>query len=387
METNPFGGRFGKSATIAGCLAFSIAALGSGLDRVASKYPTLAANIPPIFAANAYTALGQKAVLNKDYRLAVHYAELAISASPIEPENVALLGVGRLALGESASADKAFRAAAQLGWRVPVTQMYWESRALALGDLRVATLRLDAVLRGLPGMFSNRALTDPIERDARGRKLLAERLKFAPKWLDDYVIAADAPPTYVLSLRAQVLVEAALQGTVLGCTKIAPLTRRLVLAGEVSNALQLWRAQCPSAASGLLADVDLKAASHENMSPFAWDLVSDADLSSSLGTGQIGGLEVNSTASGTRAFMRQLVPVLGGSFRLSWKMRGDPSRIVIALSCERDPKSWTSPQASLDGAYVDLKTEPGCFGQWLVFGLRPGTDSLSMGGLRFEAIK
>lgn len=386
MGTKPLGGNYGMGAAISGCLAFAIAALGSGLDRVALKNPALAENIPPLFAAQAYVVLGQKAILNKDYHRAQHYAELAVRASPIEPQNVALLGVGRLALGDSVGADKAFRVAGLLGWRVPITQMYWENRALAVGDLRVATLRLDAVLRGLPAMIGNRALMDPIERGAAGRKILAEQLHSTPKWLDDYVLAADAPPDYVLRLRAQVLEEAATQGTILGCSRIAPLTRRLVLAGDVPTALQLWRAQCPSAGNGLLADLDLKAASHESLSPFAWELASDADLSSNLRSGNIGGLEVSSTASGTRAFMRQLLPVTEGRFRLSWKMKGDPARIAIALGCERDPKSWAIAKASLGGAYIDLKSEPRCFGQWLVLGLRPGTDTLSIGSLRFEPI-
>ena len=387
METNSWGGKVGKAVTIAGCIVFSIAALGSGLDRVSSKNPSLAENIPPIFAARAYVALGQKAILSKDYRRTLHYAELAIRTSPIEPENVALLGAGRLALGDSAGADKAFRVAGLLGWRVPITQLYWENRALAVGDLRVATLRLDAVLRELPAMIGYRALMDPIERDAAGRKLLAERLHSAPLWLDDYILAADAPPADVLRLRAQVLEEAAIQGTVLGCSKIAPLTRRLVLAGDVPNALQLWQAQCPSSAKGLLADLDLKAAKHDSLSPFSWELISDADLSSNLGSDNIGGLEVSSTALGTRAFMRQLVPISVGRFRLSWKMKGDPARIAIAFTCERDPKSWVSPQATPGGAYVDISSEPGCFGQWLVFGLKSGEDSISIGGLRFQAMQ
>lgn len=378
-----------RIGAVAGCLVFAFTALISGLDRMAATHPGLAARLPDRFAAQSFAARGQAAIAHGDFAATRRLGELALRSAPLEPAHAALLGAGRLGVGDAAGAERAFRLAGQLGWRVPLTQAYWEQRALGVGDYRVATLRLDAILRQQPALLANRVLVDPIERDTVGRELLAARMRFAPDWLRLYTAPAVPPPPAVTALRAQVLEAAAQQGVIVGCAAIAQTVGQLAATG-VAAANALWRAQCPGSGNGLIADPELAHASaQDSASPFAWELVGDADLSSEMVAQASGGrmIEVRSTAAVIRPFLRQLVAVEGGVFRLTWRARGDQSRIAVALGCGRDPQAWTPAFGGSGTASVSLTAETGCAGQWLVFGIRPGEGPVGVGAMTLARVR
>jgi hypothetical protein len=118
-----------------------------------------------------------------------------IDTAPVDPGSTAMFGAARLAQGDEPGAEKAMLVAAQLGWRIQFTQAYWLGRALQLGDMRVAALRLDALLRVTPELVNNDLYLQPFETTQEGRAALVARLALAPDWVGSYVNDVDKLPS------------------------------------------------------------------------------------------------------------------------------------------------------------------------------------------------
>ena len=220
--------------------------LGSGLDRLTATRPELADHIPSLFASEALRIAGSKAFANGDVKTTLALAKGALRDAPADPQSAAMLGASLLLSGDRTQADKAFRVAGRLGWRVPITQSYWMGKALAVGDYEVAALRLDALLRQQPGLLSQSQLLGPMERNPAGRAALVRRMALRPEWLLPYVAVDASSPADVMLRRSEVLEEAARKGLVLGCGSIAPTIARLIELNLRDEAGRLSRAHCPA---------------------------------------------------------------------------------------------------------------------------------------------
>ena len=228
--------------------------LGNGLDRLSATRSELANKIPALFASEAWRVEGAQALSDGNALATMKIGEKAVHDAPTDPQSAAILGAGLLASGDLRQAERAFRVAGRLGWRVPITQNYWLSKALAVSDYQSAALRLDALGRQQPGLLSEHQLLDPMERNPAGRGALIRRLALHPDWLSNYIAYDAAGSANALLQRSVVLEEAAQTGLVLGCEAIAPMVRQLVAAKLPDEAARLWQAQCPAKDKSLVTD-------------------------------------------------------------------------------------------------------------------------------------
>lgn len=229
----------------AGALAYAVLAIGNGLDRLAFTQPGMASHVPALFATDTLEGVGE-ANLRSDPHAATALAERLVARAPIEPFSTALLGASRAASGDDAGADRAFRVAGQLGWRIPLTQSYWLAAALAAGDIRIAAQRLDALLRQRPELLRLPETLAPFESGDAGQAALVDQLATRPPWLDWYDGAIDPVPAEIIARRVPALMLLGDRGVVLGCAAIAPAVSRLAAAGLASEAEALRHRHCPA---------------------------------------------------------------------------------------------------------------------------------------------
>lgn len=375
-----------RLSAVLGSVGFAALTLGSGLDRLTASRPALADKVPALFASEAYAVLGPRAIESGDTAVALRIGKAAITAAPIEPNSTALLGSAQMAAKQFPEAERTFRVAGKLGWRVPSTQAYWQMRALVVSDYTTAALRTDALLRQDPGLLNQRYLLDPLERNSQGREALVARMQLRPRWSAYYANSVSGVPGDSLLQRAEVLDLAARRGLQLGCTDIGPITLRLVELNFVAVAEQLWRGHCPLPRSGALFDGSLTSLQLDQpASPFAWSLVGRSDVSVALspasdGKGQQ--VQFESSASFPRRVLTQLVAVRPGRYRLSWAAgRSDNQPVTnlrVAVTCHIDINPWVAgtynPQTRR--WHADLVVAGDCPGHWINFGLLPGAGSV-----------
>lgn len=382
-----------RGRLVAGGAAVVLAALSvvSAFDRAAGTHPRLGALVPAPFAAQARIAQVQTLLQQQDGVGASRAAQAAVRAAPIEPDSTALLGAARLSLGDQAGAERAFLVAGQFGWRAPVAQYYWMSRALEVGDYRVAALRLDAMLRSNPALMFDRALMDALESAPDGRSALAERLQVQPNWQINYTRDVSQIDLATAELRVDVLNRLARSAAgPVGCEQAGPLSRRLVALDQPLMARAFWRVQCPARSTGLLADPDFAALNVQQPdSPFDWTVFGDSDVSLSLQSDARGRPELllASSSAFARKLLAQLLVVPAGRYRLTWEARdasGAPSsRIVPAISCRPDVQQWLPVQIDAGGrSFAELTVDGQCPAHWLSMAVLPGQDSVTLRALR-----
>lgn len=339
-----------------GLLAYAAMAAGSGMDRLSKDDPALAARVPGLFASEALRTLGADALAAGKAVDAARIGEAAIRNAPTDPQSTALFGAGKYAAGQRPLADRAFRVAGQLGWRVPITQSYWMGQALAAGKYDLAALRLDALLRQQPELLRQRQLTDPMERNPAGQAALIARMRANPVWLGFYAGDTEKLTSDVALQRADLLGQAARSGVVLGCDRIAPLASRLAVVGQAAAGSVLWRQHCPAAGSALVSDGKL-ATLDINARPtaFSWELIGNSELTLSIlpsGTAQGKRLVIDGSADVGRPFLAQNLVLAPGRYVVSWRAgnaQGQPSdHLLAALSCQSEPPVWA--EAALDRA-------------------------------------
>ena len=247
-----------KGTLIAGATLLSLVytglALGNGIDRLSATRPELATKVPPLFASDSLRVTGAQALSVGNARSIAMIGENAVRDAPTDPQSAAMLGAGLLVGGNQRLADRAFRVAGQLGWRVPITQNYWMSKALEISDYQSAALRLDALGRQQPALLAERRLLDPMERNPAGRAALIQRMALQPDWLSTYIANDASTPTDTMLQRSVVLEEAAHAGVVLGCGAIAPLVRQMIALKLTDEAARLWRDHCPENARRSVTD-------------------------------------------------------------------------------------------------------------------------------------
>ena len=361
-----------------GVILYAVLAAGSGADRLSASDPGLAAKIPALFASAAIRTLGAQALSDGKAMDALALGTRAIYNEPTEPQSTALFGAGKLATGDRLQADRAFRVAGQLGWRVPITQSYWMGQALADGKYDIAALRLDALLRQQPALLRQRQLTDPMERNPAGQAALIARMQLRPEWLKAYTGDVFDLPVDMVLQRAEVLSGAARAGLVVGCKQAAPIASMLAGSNQPKAGIALWQQHCPAAGTGLIGDERLTTLDiGATPSAFTWVLVGNGELSLAVepsGTGPAKRLLIDGMADLAKPVLTQQVVLDPGRYALSWRTGDGAGRasdhVLAALACPGEAPVWLAP--TLDRAAnlwrAQLQIDGHCPAQQLIFG-------------------
>lgn len=386
-----------RAAMVLGCLAYAGLALGSGLDRLAASDPALAQRVPAAFASQALRTLGAQAIAQGPAGEVLRLGQAALNDSPTDPQSAAMLGAGLLASGDRAGADRAFRVAGKLGWRVPITQSYWMNQALAQGNYNLAAMRLDALLRQQPALHRQRALLDPLERNPAGRAALIARMAAAPVWTGSYAGDVADLPADVMQQRTTVLLEAAAKGLVLGCPVIAPGASRLAVLGLYAEGSALWRAHCPAAGSALISDPNFAMAGlGDKLSAFSWEVLGNSELSlgfipSPSSSGQR--LTLDGVTTHPRPFLMQLLALSPGRYALSWSAGNgqlQPSSLILAsLACRGAQPSWLVPALDRKSGRwrAEVNVAAGCPAQVLGFAAAAGSLNIWLEQIRIDPVR
>lgn len=324
-------------------LGYLALAIPAALDRASADRPELARFVPAAFQREVLA--GQARQL-RDAGIpgsALSQAEQLLRNDPLGADSAGLLGVARLARGDAAAADAAFRVSARVGWREPATQVYWFQTALAGGDYSLAALRFSAVARQWPSASAIDDMASSLQATPPGEAALIARLTSGEPWVPSFVLPGANEPAERLAARSDVLIKAADKGLRLGCAGVAALAQTLV-SSDPQRADALWRRQCRQADDrALLYDGGLDHASATSRATvFDWGLPGSGALDSSIVADGQGNKQVlASNSSPTIALvLEQSVLLPAGTYRLSWQSdaanAAAAGRLQAALSCSNN---------------------------------------------------
>ena len=386
----------GGARTIAGLGLtgiWAVAALASGIDRLSEYRPEVAARVPSPFRVNsarvmAGQALAARNLDARDLDEAKLEARRAVRRDPVDARSAGLLGTVLLTAGDPAGAERAFTVSAAMGWREPATQLYWMSVALDMGDIEVASQRLDALLRQSPQFAVRQQLLAAFEATPEGRTELARRLADSPIWGASYFIDGYMLPPAGLARRAQV--AESLGARVQKCELVARMTFNLVTSGQIAAAHRVWQAHCqPGRKAGNVADGNFTKANFSRpLTAFDWTWPEDGSIGVSLvpASGRPGNaLQVMSSASGTRDFASQLTLLAPGLYRATWRARtaaGTPAAAIRpSIACAPDtrhPLVGQLIEAKAGHFNADFEVPADCPAQQLVLAIAPGSDPVML---------
>ncbi|MBS7669676.1 hypothetical protein [Croceicoccus gelatinilyticus] len=345
----------------AGALVYAVAALGSGLDRIAGREIMAEGAVPAIFRSEADVARARLAVSRQDGEAAVDAGQDAVRKQPFYGVGAGMLASGYLLSGDTARADAAYRVSAAGGWREPATQLYWAQQTLELGEYDLAAARIDAILRAHPILPQADELRAELEASPEGREALAARLAEQPVWLLPYLTLGAETADATAAARVDVLERLANRSGPLGCEKIAMTATALVKRSLWDVAEAVWSAHCPDGV-GLARKIDGGFAG-EAKSPFAWQLMPSGDVSVSEGGGA---LRVANRGRIARVFATRLVRFAPGKASVEITSDGAKDMVAASLDCGDPARPSFGRQ--------DAISVPDCSVQILSLWARPGTQ-------------
>ncbi|RVU04971.1 hypothetical protein EOE18_09520 [Novosphingobium umbonatum] len=372
---------------VAGAVAcYAALAVGDGLNRLSANrlsanQLSLARYVPEFLHSEALNEESLMALSKGDAKAGEALARRAMQIAPLDARSSAMLGTARLMLGDAQGAEAAFTYSAQRGWRAAPTQTYWLQRAWAMGDYRVAGLRMDALLRLHPASINNHALFDPLEQDPAMREVMAERLSLNPNWAQVYTRDVIGLADQRLAARVDVLARLAQKGGSLGCGGVQMVINQLTGRNQIPAAIGLWRAHCPAAAKGLIGDPDFREfhVGRDGLTEFSWN----SDSSGDIGLRQDArGLQVNNSGSLPAAFLRQKLVLPQGRYRLTWTATGADAQgngaIVPYLGCDATAAEALPATPNGKGTWqAEVNWDGRCPGVWLKFVIKPQDGMVS----------
>lgn len=369
-------------------VGYAALAVGSGLDRAAPLHPGLASHVPGWARAETASAEAHGLIAAGIPASALNPAREAVTRNPGDGASLALLGTALLARRQAAEADRAFRIAAQGGWRDVLAQTYWLKIALASGDYGAAVLRFDALARQYPKAPAIAAAAGLLEATPEGRSALARQLAGGTNWTEAYAALDGEAPADQLTRRAQVLLETARLGRPLGCATVGLIVSGLAVTDPLAGA-QVWRAHCPAgAASGALVD-----GSFDNQEqpgprvPFEWDFPGDGAIETGFASTSPSDklLTIRTAAAVPLPVAAQLVPLRPGTYRVSWQ--GTPARLRASVTCRRDVSPpLPAPPVSGRGA-ATFSVDGSCAARWLQLWIVPGAQQVTLDDVRLEKLR
>jgi len=280
-------------------------------------------------ASAATAAFGYLA--RKDPRVALDEARRAVRTAPIDPSSTSALASAELTMGRGEAAYAAFAVSGSLGWRDIPTQLFWLAQALSVGDVGVASDRLDALLRLDVDNDAVAAAIQALEQTPAGQKAFASLLAKNPPWEDRALrdtgnLAGDA-----FAGRMAAIDVAASHGVKLDCTAIGFAANHLLREGRIDDAKQLWRQACDRNGDVYLSDgsfeMDLAKAS---ASPFDWRLQNKGGLDTSVVPApaplQGRALRIESSMTVRAVAARQLAALRPGRYQITWQTARDDGK-------------------------------------------------------------
>lgn len=305
--------------------ALAILSWMSASDRMTS---VLSRPQPSHFGGDSATKAAFAYLAAKQPNAALDYALQAVKTAPIDPSSTSVLASTELAQGKTKAAYDAFAVAANFGWRDIPTQLFWLAQALSVGDVSVASSRLDALLRL---DVDNDAATTAIQilgQTTAGQAAFASLLAKKPPWENRVLRATGSLTDDAFASRMAAIDMAASKGVPLDCTAIGIAANQLLTKGRIDDAKHLWRQACDRNGDVYLSDgsfeTDLTKA---QSSPFDWRFQSRAGLDASVQpapaplTGRA--LRIDSSMTVRTIAARQLTALRPGSYRISWQTARD----------------------------------------------------------------
>lgn len=377
-------------ATLGALTVFAIVSIVSGLDRASEYRPGAAKWVPDSFRVNAARELARQELASGQPRLASTDARNSVARDPVDARSIGLYGAALELSGEPASARTAFTVAGAMGWREPLTQLYWMSVAFDERNFRIASLRLDAVLRQNPDYPGHIELLAGFEAYPEGRDQLAKRLADAPGWRDAYFSESYALSPSAQILRADVARRLAQEHGVRDCPLVYNLVASLIAAREYETAHMVWQAHCRQPGdSPFLSDPGFSRADPtKHATAFDWTWSDDGAIGVDIGPkpGFSGrALTVESTSPRETAFATQMTVLPAGSYTASWQARdsdGKPAAdVVFSVSCDKGiPQNRKATLRDVQSARWDAAfTIPaGCPAQWLSLRIAPGSRTVTV---------
>lgn len=367
-------------------LAYVALAMGSGLDRLTAKEPGMARIVPSAFAAEAHRAMAARA-LRSGKAEALTAAQGAVAADPVDPHSAALLGGASLLSGQPKQADLSFRVAAQLGWRDPMTQLYFMNQALRSGDTDLAALRLDALLRQNPLLPVRDMVLSKFEGSSQGRRALSRRLALRPPWTSEFMGKEGSLPLSVMRKRAAIVAN--VPGKRWGCDAVAPLVRSLVQGGDTAAAKRLWIAHCPDASPGIADPAFSRLSASRPATPFDWNLVGGGDIAVLPAAAKQAGLIATVSGAASRRIAWQMLTLPAGTYWLRGIARVLPGTragaLTFSLSCDPGERRPLPINYSNDGHFnARIEVDRTCAGQYFTVWLAPVTQPVHIERIAIE---
>lgn len=374
-------GLFGLAQRVAagaGLAVLAVAAMLSGSDRQSREFPSTPSVVGWPYDTGAARAKAALAFVRSGPASAIGYAGRSIMSDPISSEAVSLLGRANLFAQHPDEAQRAFLVSGQMGWRDTMTQIYWLDQALQGGDYRVASERLDALLRQSPDDENRNRFLAAVAASPEGRDALAQRLKLSPPWARTMITDVRDVPADQLLQRLDLMRRTG-KG-VWDCPASKIFTQSFIKLNMLDDAQAVWRLNCEGAESlvydGGFDHIDIL----KETAAFDWKLSDRGDAKIGVTADTNGNRRLTLEVTGTVSLpiIRQLVVLKPGRYRLTW---GTPDtgaiqarRLLVSITCNFDLSNAGegSPVPGRQNSWSrDFMISGECPAQQLVFWLPP----------------
>lgn len=373
-------GRLLKAAGAAGLLAYAAFALLSGTDRQSRDFPSSPSMVGWPYDTGAARAKATLAFVRTGPASAVNLASRSILSDPISAQAISMLGRAQLYSGQLAQAHRTFEVVGQLGWRDAMTQIYWLDQAIQGNDFKVASERLDALLRQDPDDENRDRFLAVLAASPEGRAALAERLRLSPGWAPRFLTdTRDLPAD---QMRQRVDIVRRIGPGLWNCAATQYLTENLIKSGMLDEAQSIWRQNCGSS-NALVYDGSFEQLDTTRPSAgFNWQLSSRSDIDIAVRRDATGKqlLSMQVGAAVTVPVLRQLIVLPPGRYRLTWRTPETSAMqaraLHASLGCKLDFAQALagSPDPAKPGIMAQsFEVGSQCPAQTLAFWLEPNT--------------
>jgi len=325
---------------------------GLSLELARDGQPALAATLAP-WSAEGWSALANEKQLAGLSAESSAAAAQALRIAPLDADALRALAIADLAEHRDGRGAALMQLGAALGWRDTITQQWLARRALEVGNLTVATERIDGLLRrGVEPETMLRQLRALLPYPG-GIEAIVARLSQHPPWQQGFLnaVAEDAPratPAVLALLRALPAI-----GVKLDSGATALIRWRLADAGNYVAAHSVWRL---SGGQGLIGDGDFRGSSGVlpgGAAPFAWYAPSRSGVHVTVAESEAGAvspgrlLSISSDGYAAGPVLAQTVVLAPGRYRLGMVVRAWSGPIALpptwSVSCA-EPTRPSTPE-------------------------------------------
>lgn len=380
-----------RALVLVGALLLAALAIGSGLDRMSGLGEVRPEDVPAPFKVEALRIEAIKLNDGGNARAAIAVAHKAAAAEPADASPLAIFGAASAEAGDDLTAARAFGITRNMGWREPLTDLFWIREGLSHGDIAVAASHLDALLRKTPALAHVTELTGAFEASGAGRDALAALLARHPPWSNDYFFDANYSVANVALDRGQVATLLAKRYGVHDCALVAPTVEAQLAFHFGPIARDLYHLHCagPHEPANLADGRFLRADPSRATTALDWHFTREGAVSIVIEPrGGVTGraVVVGNLASVQLAFATQRLVLAPGRHRLYWRTLGPggaPSAAIdAAISCSTDEHPWSEKHLVDEGAgrfTAEIDVPSDCPQQWLTFGIAPGASNIALG--------